>query len=47
MDPAKRGPKNYLIDVDGVLLRGSKITPGADVFVKHLQAWGAEYDATS
>jgi NagD protein len=43
MDSTEGGPKNYLVDMDGVLLRGSKIIPGADEFIKRLQACGAEY----
>ncbi len=35
--------KNYLIDMDGVLLRGTEIVPGADGFIDRLQASGAEY----
>lgn len=29
-------PKNYLIDMDGVLVRGSTIIPGADQFIQRL-----------
>lgn len=36
-------PKNYLIDMDGVLLRGREIIPGADAFINRLQERGAEY----
>jgi NagD protein len=36
-------PKSYLIDMDGVLLSGSTIIPGADRFIERLKARGAEY----
>lgn len=36
-------PKNYLIDMDGVLVRGSTMIPGADLFLERLKAVGAEY----
>jgi NagD protein len=36
-------PKNYLIDMDGVLVSGSTIISGADQFIKRLGARGAEY----
>jgi NagD protein len=36
-------PKNYLIDMDGVLVRGRTIIPGADQFIERLKARGAEY----
>jgi NagD protein len=36
-------PKNYLIDMDGVLVRGTEIVPGADGFIDRLQASGTEY----
>ena len=29
-------PKNYLIDMDGVLVRGRTIIPGADAFIQRL-----------
>jgi NagD protein len=32
------GVKNYLIDMDGVLLRGAELIPGAAEFVQRLQA---------
>lgn len=35
--------KNYLIDMDGVLVSGRTIIPGADQFVARLQASGAEF----
>ena len=36
-------PKNYLIDMDGVLVRGRRAIPGADRFIQRLKARGAEY----
>ncbi len=36
-------PKSYLIDMDGVLVHGRKPIPGADQFIKRLQARGVEY----
>ncbi len=36
-------PKNYLIDMDGVLVRGRMLIPGADQFLTHLKERGAEY----
>jgi NagD protein len=36
-------PKNYLIDMDGVLISGETLIPGADAFLEGLQALGAEY----
>jgi len=36
-------PKNYLIDMDGVLVRGRTLVPGADRFIERLKARGAEY----
>jgi NagD protein len=38
-----QSPKNYLIDMDGVLLSGSRIIPGADDFVKRLNDRAAEF----
>ncbi|HSN75118.1 MAG TPA: TIGR01457 family HAD-type hydrolase, partial [Anaerolineae bacterium] len=35
--------KNYLIDMDGVLVSGRTIIPGADQFIERLQASGAEF----
>ena len=32
------GIKNYLTDMDGVLVRGSKVIPGATEFIQKLQA---------
>jgi len=36
-------PKNYLVDMDGVLIRGRTVIPGAQEFVQRLQ-W--PYQAT-
>jgi NagD protein len=36
-------PRNYLIDMDGVLVRGRAIVAGADRFIERLKARGAEY----
>lgn len=36
-------PKNYLIDMDGVLVRGLTLIPGADRFLDRLKERGAEY----
>ena len=36
-------PKSYLIDMDGVLVSGRTIIPGADQFIDQLRARGAEY----
>jgi NagD protein len=36
-------PKNYLIDMDGVLVRGSQPVPGANEFIDRLQAAGAKF----
>jgi len=36
-------PKSYLIDMDGVLVSGRTIVPGADRFIARLKARGAEY----
>jgi NagD protein len=35
--------KNYLIDMDGVLVRGTSIVPGADAFLARLRGRGCEY----
>lgn len=35
--------RHYLIDMDGVLLKGTTPIPGADEFIKRLQAQGTEY----
>jgi NagD protein len=36
-------PKNYLIDMDGVLLKGRTVIPGAEQFVERLKTRGAEF----
>ncbi|MBN1921408.1 MAG: TIGR01457 family HAD-type hydrolase [Anaerolineae bacterium] len=36
-------PKNYLIDMDGVLVTGKQIIPGADAFIARLEERGAKY----
>ena len=36
-------PKSYLIDMDGVLISGSTIIPGANEFLERLRARGAEF----
>ncbi len=36
-------PKSYLIDLDGVLVTGSRIIPGADLFIRRLNERGARY----
>lgn len=36
-------PKNYLMDMDGVLITGSVIVPGADKFIERLKARAAKY----
>jgi NagD protein len=36
-------PKSYLIDMDGVLVSGRTIIPGADQFIEQLKARGLEY----
>ncbi len=38
-----QAPKNYLIDMDGVLISGRTIIPGADRFLQRLKERGAEY----
>ena len=35
--------KSYLIDMDGVIVSGRTIIPGADQFIQRLKAGGAEY----
>jgi NagD protein len=35
--------KNYLIDMDGVLVRGRSLIPGADDFINRLMQAGAKY----
>lgn len=36
-------PKNYICDMDGVLVRGSQIIPGANEFIQRLQDAGAKF----
>jgi len=36
-------PKSYLIDMDGVLVSGRRLIPGADDFLAKLKSRGAEY----
>jgi NagD protein len=36
-------PKNYLIDMDGVLLKGERVIPGAGQFIERLVEGGAEF----
>ena len=38
-----QGPKSYLIDMDGVLVTGDRLIPGADAFIRRLQERGARY----
>jgi len=35
--------KNYLMDMDGVLIRGSEMIPGADQFIARLNELGSAY----
>ena len=35
--------KNYLIDMDGVLIRGHTVIPGADQFIERLKARQVEF----
>lgn len=37
------GAKNYLIDMDGVLLRGNTLVPGADEFIQRLHDRGSKF----
>jgi NagD protein len=39
----ERSVKNYLTDMDGVLVSGSKMIPGADDFIERLKGRGAEF----
>jgi len=36
-------PKNYICDMDGVLVLGSQVVPGANEFIKRLQQAGAKF----
>jgi NagD protein len=40
---SKSKPKNYLLDMDGVLIRGEEMVPGADGFIARMAKRGAEY----
>jgi len=35
--------KNYLIDMDGVLIQGNRIIPGADQFIDRLKSSGSKF----
>ncbi len=37
------GPKNYLIDLDGVLVHGNRLVPGANDFIDRLKEHGCKY----
>jgi len=39
----ERGTKHYLMDMDGVIYRGTKMIPGADRFVKRLKKLGRKF----
>jgi NagD protein len=43
MEERLEGIKNYLIDMDGVILRGSTLIPGAADFVQRLRARGIPF----
>ena len=36
-------PKSYICDMDGVLVRGSQVVPGANEFIQRLQQAGARF----
>ena len=36
-------PNNYICDMDGVLVRGSQVVPGANEFIRRLQEAGAKF----
>jgi NagD protein len=38
-----QSPKNYITDMDGVLVSGRTLIPGADQFIERVSASGAEY----
>jgi NagD protein len=40
---AMEQPKNYITDMDGVLIRGTSLIPGADRFIEQLQERGIPY----
>jgi 5'-nucleotidase len=35
--------KNYICDMDGVLIRGDELVPGADAFIKRLEKAGSKF----
>lgn len=37
------GIKHYMMDMDGVILRGTTLIPGAAEFVQHLRAQGIPF----
>ena len=39
----ERGTKHYIMDMDGVIYRGTKMIPGADRFVKRLKKLGRKF----
>lgn len=44
MEPAAhKSLKSFLIDMDGVLVRGPNLIPGADVFIERLKAEGRKF----
>lgn len=43
LKPIQSEPKNYLIDMDGVLVRGRAAIPGAQAFVDRLRQRGARF----
>src|ERR1700712_1674150 len=36
-------PKSYICDMDGVLVRGSQVVPGANEFIERLKKAGAKF----
>ena len=36
-------PKNYICDMDGVLVFGSQVIPGANDFIRRLQEAGSKF----
>ncbi len=36
-------PRSYLIDMDGVIVRGSELIPGADAFIQRLHTRGVKF----
>jgi len=41
--PANKSLKSFLIDMDGVLVRGPHLVPGADAFIERLKAEGRKF----